>query len=110
MACSATNFTHYYTLYAVPILLRYTLLVVPNLVVVIKDDTHEVSSHEEVLCGIERALEKYSISAPKREDMVARIERKLYDLNISKKDALLFKRKDSYVQPHHLVKACAFTK
>lgn len=52
----------------------------PNLIVVKKDDTREVFDREKVLCGIERASEKTSISAPQREDMVARIERKLYDL------------------------------
>ena len=52
----------------------------PNLIVVKKDDTREVFAREKVLCGIERASEKTSISAPEREDMVARIERKLYDL------------------------------
>lgn len=52
----------------------------PNLIVVKKDDTREVFDREKVLCGIERASEKTSISAPEREDMVARIERKLYDL------------------------------
>lgn len=52
----------------------------PNLVVVKKDNTREVFDREKILCGIERASEKTSISAPQREDMVARIERKLYDL------------------------------
>lgn len=52
----------------------------PNLIVVKKGDTREVFDREKVLCGIERASEKTSISAPEREDMVARIERKLYDL------------------------------
>lgn len=52
----------------------------PNLVVVKKDGTREVFDREKILCGIERASEKTTISAPAREDMVARIERKLYDL------------------------------
>ena len=52
----------------------------PNLVVVKKDNIREVFNREKVLCGIERASEKTSISAPQREDMVARIERALYDL------------------------------
>ncbi len=52
----------------------------PNLIVVKKDNTREVFDRTKVLCGIERASEKTSISAPEREDMVARIERKLYDL------------------------------
>lgn len=52
----------------------------PNLIVVKKDDKREVFDRQKVLCGIERASEKTSISAPEREDMVARIERKLYDL------------------------------
>lgn len=34
-----------------------------------------------MLCGIERASDKTAISAPQREDMVARIERRLYDLS-----------------------------
>ena len=52
----------------------------PNLVVVKKDNIREVFYREKVLCGIERASEKTSISGPQREDMVARIERALYDL------------------------------
>jgi transcriptional repressor NrdR len=52
----------------------------PNLIVVKKDNTREVFDRAKILCGIERASEKTSISAPEREDMVARIERKLYDL------------------------------
>ncbi|MCA9308986.1 transcriptional repressor NrdR [Candidatus Saccharibacteria bacterium] len=52
----------------------------PSLIVVKKDGTREVFNREKVLCGIERASEKTSISAPEREDMLARIERKLYDL------------------------------
>lgn len=52
----------------------------PNLIVVKKDGSREVFNREKMLCGIERASEKTSISAPEREDMVARIERKLYDL------------------------------
>jgi len=52
----------------------------PNLIVVKKDNKREVFDRQKVLCGIERASEKTSISAPEREDMVARIERKLYDL------------------------------
>lgn len=52
----------------------------PNLIVVKKDDAREVFNRDKILCGIERASEKTSISAPEREDMVARIERKLYDL------------------------------
>jgi transcriptional repressor NrdR len=50
------------------------------LIVVKKDNTREVFNREKILCGIERASEKTTISAPEREDMVARIERKLYDL------------------------------
>ena len=52
----------------------------PSLIVVKKDGAHEVFNREKVLCGIERASEKTTISAPERDDMVARIERKLYDL------------------------------
>lgn len=52
----------------------------PNLIVVKKDNTREVFDRNKILCGIERASEKTSVSAPEREDMVARIERKLYDL------------------------------
>lgn len=52
----------------------------PNLIVVKKDNKREIFDRVKVLCGIERASEKTSISAPEREDMVARIERKLYDL------------------------------
>lgn len=52
----------------------------PNLIVVKKDGSREVFNREKILCGIERASEKTTISAPEREDMVARIERRLYDL------------------------------
>ncbi|MBP9738126.1 transcriptional repressor NrdR [Candidatus Saccharibacteria bacterium] len=52
----------------------------PNLIVVKKDGVREVFNREKILCGIERASEKTTISAPEREDIVARIERKLYDL------------------------------
>jgi transcriptional repressor NrdR len=52
----------------------------PSLIVVKKDEVREVFNRDKILCGIERASEKTSISAPEREDMVARIERKLYDL------------------------------
>ncbi len=52
----------------------------PNLIVVKKDNKRAVFDRTKVLCGIERASEKTSISGPQREDMVARIERKLYDL------------------------------
>lgn len=52
----------------------------PNLIVVKKDGTREIFDRSKVLCGIERASEKTTISAPEREDMVARIERTLYDL------------------------------
>ena len=51
----------------------------PNLVVVKKDNIREMFNREKILCGIQRASEKTSISAPQREDMVARIERALYD-------------------------------
>ena len=52
----------------------------PNLIVVKKGNVREVFDRTKILCGIERASEKTSISGPMREDMVARIERKLYDL------------------------------
>lgn len=52
----------------------------PNLIVVKKDGKREVFDRDKVLNGIARASEKTSISGPEREDMVARIERKLYDL------------------------------
>lgn len=52
----------------------------PNLVVIKKDGKREIFDRDKVLCGIERASEKTSISGPEREDIVARIERKLYDL------------------------------
>ncbi len=58
----------------------YERLERPNLVVVKKDGTREVFDRSKILCGIERASEKTTISGPEREDMVARIERKLYDL------------------------------
>ncbi len=58
----------------------YERLERPNLVVVKKDGTREVFDRDKVLCGIERASEKTTISAPEREDIVARVESALYDL------------------------------
>lgn len=58
----------------------YERLERPNLVVVKKDGKREVFDRDKILSGIERASEKTTISAPARDDMVARIERKLYDL------------------------------
>src|SRR5690606_13999623 len=52
----------------------------PNLVVVKKGNAREIFDRSKIHSGIERASEKTSISGPQREDMVARIERKLYDL------------------------------
>lgn len=58
----------------------YERLERPNLVVVKKDGAREVFNRSKVLCGIERASEKTSISGPKREDIVAKVEKSLYDL------------------------------
>lgn len=58
----------------------YERLERPNIVVVKKDGTREVFDRSKVLCGIERASEKTTISAPQREDIVARVESGLYDL------------------------------
>ena len=52
----------------------------PNLIVVKKGDVRELFDRNKLLNGIERASEKTSISGPERENIVARIERKLYDL------------------------------
>ncbi len=52
----------------------------PNLVVVKKDGVRVIFDRQKVLAGIERASEKTSITGPQREDIVARIERALYDL------------------------------
>lgn len=52
----------------------------PHLSVVKKDGVRELFDRNKVLAGIERASEKTTISALQREEMVARIERALYDL------------------------------
>lgn len=52
----------------------------PNLTVVKKGGVRELFNRNKVLAGIERASEKTTISAPQREEMVARIEHALYDL------------------------------
>jgi len=52
----------------------------PNLVVVKKDGVRVIFDRQKVLAGIERASEKTSITGPQREEIVARIERALYDL------------------------------
>lgn len=52
----------------------------PNLVVVKKDGVRVIFDRQKVLAGIERASEKTSITGPQLEEIVARIERALYDL------------------------------
>ena len=58
----------------------YERLERPHLVVVKKGGVRELFDRNKVLAGIERASEKTTISAVKREEMVARIEQALYDL------------------------------
>lgn len=52
----------------------------PHLTVVKSDGVRELFDRDKVLSGIERASEKTTVSAVQREEMVARIERELYDL------------------------------
>ena len=52
----------------------------PHLTVVKGSGVRELFDRDKVLAGIERVSEKTTISAVAREEMVARIERELYDL------------------------------
>lgn len=59
----------------------YERLERPNLVVQKKDGTRQVFDRQKVLAGLDRACEKTSVSGPAREELVARVEKKLYDLS-----------------------------
>ncbi len=58
----------------------YERLERPHLTVVKKGGVRELFDRGKVSAGIERASEKTTITAPQREEMVARIEQSLYDL------------------------------
>jgi len=62
--------------------MRYTTyerLERPNLVVVKKDGTRQSFDRRKVLGGIDKAAEKTSITALQREEIVAKVEKKLYE-------------------------------
>lgn len=62
--------------------MRYTTyerLERPNLVVVKKDGTRQSFDRNKVLSGIDKAAEKTSITALQREEMVDKVEKKLYE-------------------------------
>ena len=52
----------------------------PNLIVIKKDGTRQMFSRQKILDGLDRACEKTSVSGPAREELVARVEKKLYDV------------------------------
>jgi transcriptional repressor NrdR len=51
----------------------------PSLIVIKKDGTRQLFDRQKMIGGLERACEKTSISSTAFEDLVARIERKIYD-------------------------------
>lgn len=62
--------------------MRYTTyerLERPNMVVVKKDGTRQSFDRNKVLSGIDKAAEKTSITALQREEMVDKVEKKLYE-------------------------------
>lgn len=51
----------------------------PNLVVVKKDGTRQLFSREKLFDGLQRATEKTSVTAMQLEELVARVEKDLYE-------------------------------
>lgn len=51
----------------------------PNLVVVKRDGTRQSFDRAKILSGVDKAAEKTSITAVQREELVANVERKLYE-------------------------------
>jgi transcriptional repressor NrdR len=56
----------------------YERLERPHLVVVKRDGTRELFSREKLLAGLQRAVEKTTVTGIQLEDFVARLERELY--------------------------------
>jgi transcriptional repressor NrdR len=56
----------------------YERLERPHLVVVKRDGTRELFSREKLLAGLQRAVEKTTVTGMQLEDFVARLERELY--------------------------------
>lgn len=57
----------------------YERLERPSLVVIKKDHTRQLFDRQKLLSGLERASEKTEITSLEFEDLVARIEHRLYD-------------------------------
>lgn len=57
----------------------YERLERPSLVVIKKDHTRQLFDREKLLAGLERACEKTTITSEQFEELVARIEHRLYD-------------------------------
>lgn len=55
----------------------------PNLLVIKKDNSRELFDRDKLANGIYKALEKRPVQARKIEEMVERIERQIYELNLS---------------------------
>jgi transcriptional repressor NrdR len=56
----------------------YERLERPHLVVVKRDGTRKLFSREKLLAGLQRAVEKTTVTGMQLEDFVARLERELY--------------------------------
>lgn len=52
----------------------------PHMVIVKKNGTRQLFDREKIMAGLDRASEKTSISALQKEEIVARVEKALYDL------------------------------
>jgi transcriptional repressor NrdR len=50
------------------------------MVIVKKDGTRQLFDREKIMAGLDRASEKTSISALQKEEIVARVEKALYDM------------------------------
>ncbi len=51
----------------------------PNLVVVKKDGTRQIFSRDKLLAGLDRATEKTPVTSVQLEDLIARVEKTLYE-------------------------------
>lgn len=57
----------------------YERLERPNLVVVKRDGTRQTFDRSKILGGVDKAAEKTSITAVQREELIATVEKKLYE-------------------------------
>lgn len=59
----------------------YERLERPSLTVIKKDGTRQVYDRSKLVCGLQRACEKTTITEAQFEDLIARIEKEIYDKN-----------------------------